>query len=255
MQLTIRISEHAMSFSKREADSTISHEPYHMKSGVSTAANLRQAFNDSHMLAEQHRSARVLIDTPVLVIPADECDNEKAEQLYAYTYGEDKSVEVMTSMLESANVVVAFAVNRDLKLVLDDNFKMVTFLPLMLPVWQHLHADSYKSAKRKMYAYLHGKTMELVSFRQNHIVFCNRFDTSMAADAVYYTLNAWQQLGMKPSDDLLDIIGTTATTDKYVQMAGEFVSNVAKREPSSLLAEENTQELPFDLLALYDNLI
>ena len=51
------------------------------------------------------------------------------------------------------------------------------------------------------------------------------------------------------------IIGTTATTDKYVQMAGEFVSNVAKREPSSLLAEENTQELPFDLLALYDNLI
>jgi len=72
MQLTIRISEHAMSFSKREADGTIRHEPYHMKSGVSTAANLRQAFNDSHMLAEQHRSARVLIDTPVLVIPADE---------------------------------------------------------------------------------------------------------------------------------------------------------------------------------------
>ena len=152
-------------------------------------------------------------------------------------------------------MVVVFAVNRYLKLVLGDSFKMVTFLPLMLPVWQHLHADSYKSAKRKMYAYLHGKTMELVSFRQHHIVFCNRFDASMAADAVYYTLNAWQQLGMKPSDDLLDIIGTTATTDKYVQMAGEFVSNVAKREPSSLLAEENTQELPFDLLALYDNLI
>ena len=57
------------------------------------------------------------------------------------------------------------------------------------------------------------------------------------------------------ANDLLDIIGTTATTDKYVLMAGEFVSNVAKREPSSLLAEENTQELPFDLLALYDNLI
>ena len=57
------------------------------------------------------------------------------------------------------------------------------------------------------------------------------------------------------ANDLLDIIGTTATTDKYVQMAGEFVSKVAKREPSSLLAEENTQELPFDLLALYDNLI
>ena len=60
---------------------------------------------------------------------------------------------------------------------------------------------------------------------------------------------------MKPSDDLLDIIGSTATTDKYVQMTGEFVSNVAKREPSSLLAEANAQELPFDLLALYDKLL
>ena len=51
MRLTIRISTNALSFSAQQADGTIAYEPYHVKSGVSIAANLRQAFSESGLLA------------------------------------------------------------------------------------------------------------------------------------------------------------------------------------------------------------
>ena len=254
MQLTIRISAHAMAFAQTEADGSISYEPYHTKSGVSVAANLRQAFNESRLLAAGHRSARVLVDTPVLIIPAEEFAPGRTEELYAYTFGLDKSSGVTTVEMEVENAVAAFAVNRDLRLVLDDNFKSVAVLPLMLPVWSVLHRDSYNSKARRMYAYLHDRLMEVAVFRQNHFVYSNRFEAAQAADATYFLLNVWQQLGMKAGTDELAIIGHCHEDGKLVPMASEYLSNVRELKAEDLFPPHFASmaaALPFDLPALF----
>ena len=48
-RLTIRVSNNTLSFSvvDREAEHQVIYEPYTVKSGVSMAANLRQAFKES----------------------------------------------------------------------------------------------------------------------------------------------------------------------------------------------------------------
>ena len=65
-RLTIRVSKNTLSFSvvDREAEHQVIYEPYTVKSGVSMAANLRQAFKESELLQRGYQKVRVIIPTP-----------------------------------------------------------------------------------------------------------------------------------------------------------------------------------------------
>ena len=64
-RLTIRVSKNTLSFSvvDREAEHQVIYEPYTVKSGVSMAANLRQAFKESDLLQRGYQKVRVYIDS------------------------------------------------------------------------------------------------------------------------------------------------------------------------------------------------
>lgn len=247
-----------MTFAQQEADGSITHETYHAKNGVSVAANMRQALATCRLPGTGHRSALVLTDAPVLLIPDNEFAPEKAAALYAYTYGLDKSHEVHTAETGGEGAVAAFAVSRDLKTVLGDRLGQVTFVPLMTYLWQRLHRDSYDSVSRKLYAYVHDRQMELVAFRQSRMTYCNRFDAASGADAAYYMLNVWQQLGMKSHDDVLTVVGdNTGADDRFLTMATEFLHNIERPSPYQLLGTEQaarTAGLPLDMRACYSML-
>lgn len=72
-RLTIRVSKNTLSFSvvDREAEHQLIYEPYTVKSGVSIAANLRQAFGESELLQRGYQKVRVYIDTPILLVPIE----------------------------------------------------------------------------------------------------------------------------------------------------------------------------------------
>ena len=67
-RLTIRVSRNTLSFSvvDREAEHQLIYEPYTVKSGVSMAANLRQAFKESTLLQRGYQKVRVYLDSPIL---------------------------------------------------------------------------------------------------------------------------------------------------------------------------------------------
>ena len=57
-------------------------EPYTVKSGMSMAANLREAFKESALLAIPNERVHVIIDTPTLILPIEEFDENNMEELY-----------------------------------------------------------------------------------------------------------------------------------------------------------------------------
>lgn len=254
MHLTIRIGTGHLAFAERHADGTMAYEPYHVKSGVSMAANLRQAFTDSPLLAAGHKSALVMMDSPVLLIPIEEYSEQTVDTLYTAAYKDDRSHVVLHSVIPDVSAVAAFSMNKDLRLVLDDNFDQVAIIPMMQPVWKWLYRRSFSGTRRKLYAYLHERHMELCAFRQNRFSFCNTFDAAQGPDAAYYLLSAWQQMGMKAHDDELHIIGTDTGKDSLVALAGEYVRNVLLTKPAEAFPElqgKAPENMPFDLLTLY----
>ena len=73
-QLTIRVGNNTLSFTitdKANAEQPIQYEPYVVKSGISMAANLREAFK-TFSTEFNLPKARVLINTPVLMVPVEQ---------------------------------------------------------------------------------------------------------------------------------------------------------------------------------------
>ena len=116
-RLTIRVSNNTLSFSvvDREAEHQVIYEPYTVKSGVSMAANLRQAFKESDLLQRGYSKVRVYIDTPVLIVPVEEFKEEDLATLYQHAFTKHGSDARHSRVQPSLNVVAIFPIYKDLK--------------------------------------------------------------------------------------------------------------------------------------------
>lgn len=163
-RLTIRVSKNTLSFSvvDREAEHQLIYEPYTVKSGVSIAANLRQAFSESDLLQRGYTKVRVYIDSPILLVPIEEFHEEDLPVLYQHAFTGHNGDVILHKVQPNLNVVAVFPINKDLKMVVEDNFKDVRFTPIMQPIWNYLHQRSFTGIHRKLYAYFHDKKVDIL---------------------------------------------------------------------------------------------
>lgn len=218
--MTIRIGRGTLSFSMLDNEGNVRYEPYLVKSGVSMAANLREAFKTSDFLMQAPKRARVLVDTEVMMTPVEIFDEKTMQDMYYHTYPDKKQEAVFYNVLPDLNAVAVFSMNKDLKLVLDDHFIDVRLVSTISPVWRHLHQRSYTGARNKLYGYFHEKQLEVFSFQQNRFKFCNSFCVNHLHDALFFLLYVWKQLQLQPLYDELHLVGDIFTqpnfdTDKF----------------------------------------
>lgn len=256
-RLTIRVSRHSLSFSTLDMtvqDNPVLYEPYTVKSGISMAANLREALKTCELPSQKYRNVMVMIDSPVLMIPVDMFEEEHCATLYCHSFPKSAGEAVMHNVLPDLNAVAAFAVNRDLKLVIDDNFPNARFACAVSPVWRYLHQRSFTGARSKLYGYFHDGKLEIFSFNQHRFKYCNTFEATHTQDALYFLLYVWKQLMLKPEYDEIHIVGDIPEREwlvdelrKYLQRAyvisptGDF-----NRAPATRIAG-----MPYDLVTFY----
>lgn len=237
-----------------EPEGRVRYERYPAKTGISAAANLRKAFTDSQLLSLPSDGATILVDAPVSLIPQEEYDAQTATALYKSVLPVADGEEVEASEVSGLHAVATFALSRDLKVVVGDHFSNYRFLPVVQPVWNYLYQNHYEGSRRKLFAYFHDRKVDLVAFRQNRFQFCNTFDASHCADAVYYLLNTWKQLGLDRQTDQLHIVGGVAYAAELDEMLGRYLANVHKLNTTA--ATDGKEKplrtiMPFDVQALY----
>jgi hypothetical protein len=129
MKLIITIDNTAIVLQTDSADGAAEREVYNLNSGISIAANLRQALSVCALLRNPRLYDRVtvVVDTPTMLIPEDEYTSGSATLLYRNAFSMSPADEVQTSPLDTLGVVLAFAVNKDLHFVLNENFRYVCF--------------------------------------------------------------------------------------------------------------------------------
>lgn len=260
MSITIRTSANSLAFALRngERDTDIVYEPYPTKPGMALAANLRQAFADSPLLAMGHKRAVVLVDTPAMLIPTEEFDEQTAPRLYHLVNTRHEADDVACTELPELNAVAAYAVGRDLQVVLRDHFSDVSITPLMLHVWGRFFAESHDTLHRRLFCYMHDGKIDLTAFRRDRFCFSSSFAVTLAEDAVYFVLNAWKQLAMRQDADILVVAGTMPGKDKMLGELGKFISNIVRLDDNATDGGEqhaHQVELPFDLQQFYNNQI
>lgn len=255
-RLIIRAGQYSLSFSSLNQASAeqIVYEPYTVKSGISMAANLREAFRQINLQLNGWQRAVVLVDSPVLMVPVDEFDESAKATLYNHAVTGKEAETVLSTVLPALNAVAVFSVNKDLKLVIDDHFADVKFTPVCAPVWNHLFKRSFTGVRQKLYCYFHDKKMDVFSYQQNRFKFTNSFETDLVPDIVYFLLNIWKQLSFDTKRDELHIVGDVPGQEELLGELHTFIRNVYVINPR---AEFNRapitaiKNLPYDLLTYF----
>ena len=256
LRLTIRFSRNNMAFAvgDPQENGMLVYEPYEMNMGISVAANLREAFKVSELLQSGYKRLLAEMDTPVMLMPIDDFGTQDIETLYHHTYHRQGNEEILSSILPDLNAIAVFAINKDLKLVIDDHFKDIRIQPLLQSVWTHIYRHLYAGPRRKLFAYFHEKRMEVFSFQQNRFRFSNSYEVENEHDALYYLLYIWKLTGMDTEKDELCLIGDTPYLNGFIDKAKQHLKlcrliNQEVYFSNSQLAKR--KELPYDMKAIY----
>ncbi len=257
MSITIRTNANTLSFATRDTEhgNDIIYESYQVKSGINIAANLRQAFGNSPLLALGHRRATVLMDTPVMLVPTEEFDETTATLLYRQVNTQTDGGGVKWKTVAGLNTVAVYAVNNDLQTVLADHFAEVGYLPLMQPVWRHFFGMSHDGLHRRLFCYMHDGRLDLTAFHRDRFCLNTGISVTNADDAAYFILNAWQQLSMQQSSDILVVAGTMPGRDHLLTELRRFVGDIREADNYSarnVETDADNVDIPFDLRLLFN---
>jgi hypothetical protein len=236
-RMTIRVGHGTMSFSMPDAEGNILFEPYVVKSGVSIAANLREAFKTSDFLMSAPNKARVLIDGQVMLVPIDQFDESQMQSLYEYTFPGSRQSVMTYNVLPDLNAVAVFEVNKDLRLVLEDHFADVQLISAVTPVWRHLHQRSYTGIHQKLYGYFHEQRLDIFCFQQNRFKFANSYEIRHHRDAIFFLLYVWKQLKLNVRTDELHLVGDLFRGD------GKAASHAIRTKHEEIERKELLDEL------------
>ncbi len=257
LRLTIRIGRNNMTFSvgDPQENGVLAYEPYEMNTGISVAANLRDAFRTSELLQSGYKRVLVQMDSPVMLMPIEEYETQDVDTLYYHTFHHKGNDEVLAYQLKELNVVTVFSMNKDLRLVIEDHFEDIRIQPLMCPVWTHLYRRTYAGARRKLYAYFHEKRMEVFSFQQNRFRFANTYETENAQDALYYLLYIWKLTGLDTQQDELLLIGDMPQAELLTDELAKYLRFSRVVEQADDFAQRHAlaerKDIPYDIKAIY----
>lgn len=253
--LVIRAGNGTLAFLVPESDGTRAFYQYPVKSGMSIAANLREAFKEQPYLNMPFKKAVLMVNTPVILIPREdyeETEDFDAEAMYSSVLTGHKGEEKIIKELPQFEAMALYAVNKDLKMVVGDNCETVQVTSVMLPVWEHLYKRYYVNGdKRRVFAYFHDKCLDICCFEQRRIHFANVFDAQHAHDAVYFLLFAWKQLGMRQKEDELFIAGDIPDSHWLIEKIKTYIAQVNVISPSVSLnrsALSQIEGMPFDMM-------
>ncbi|MDY3852283.1 MAG: DUF3822 family protein [Prevotella sp.] len=255
-RLTIRVGNSSLSFAviDPQDDHQLMYEPYLVKTGISIAANLREAFKTSPLLLRGFQRVQVVLDTPVMLVPLEEFNEADVELLYDHTFQRHEADAVMHYVLPDLNAVAVFGINKDLKLVVQDHFSDIRVMPLMRSVWTHLHRKSFIGTHRKLYVYFREKSMDIFSFDKNRLKFTNTFNLTGSHDAIYFILYAWKLLSYDGLNDELHLVGDIPDKD---EMKTALLHYVKKTYIINPVADFNRapitqiRHLPYDMMTLF----
>lgn len=254
IRTTLRVSPGTIAVSSLLADGTATFEPYDVKNGVSLAANMRQAIKETASLQRAGSRLQVMVSGRTLLVPASLYDERQADRLFAHSFPGSGADTVLTGALAGLNCVVLFAINKDLKMVIDDRFADARYVCSMAAVWRHLHQRSLAGIRGKLYAYFHDGALDVFAFRQNRFKFCNTFDAEHSRDALYFLMYTWKQLTMDAGQDELHIAGDIPDRQWLTGQLGRFIRRVYIINPASDFNRSpiaQVPHMPYDLMTQY----
>lgn len=220
-----------------------------MRGGMSASANLREAFLSHPLLKTSDDKVVVLVDAPTMMVPLEEFSESDKEIIFDHTFSGHEQDLKMHYVMEKFHAVALFALEKDIKTVINDHFTQALFVPVSAPLWLQA-ASQAEGARQRLYAFFHDGKTDVACIHRRRFKFANTFSASYAHDALYYILSAFSYLGMKTERDEVVMLGTTPHKPWLTTNILSYVGHASFNDGDAIgLTGSATAYLPIDIRA------
>lgn len=265
-RLSIRLSADGFSFCTKcrptteGGQVTFEYTSLQIEPHISLAANVKQLLERGSEFPYRDGSFRrtdILMDVAgkYATVPLEIFEDDQADVIFGHLHQLRPGETVLYNVLDRSNIVVLFSMERSAHTLLKELFPTGRIWASISPVIEQLTTRSRMAGPRKTYIYLGRRRMDILVFEHGHPLLVNTFACRDAEDCVYYTLHAWNSLGLKQEQDELYLIGNGSSHKEQVfSELQKFIKQVTVVNP---IAEFNRSEMaqneqvPYDLLALW----
>lgn len=254
----LRLSERSLNIAYTDgaAEPRIHHTIHALNPGVDQAHQVSAILDKSETGSANYCDATLLVDGPVLLIPADEYDAETAGDLYDHTFTGHEKEEKISVGMEQLSCVAVFSLDKATRTMLEGRFSHLHIYPCEWPVWLHFQATDQHLHRNPLYGYFHDGCLDIFRFQHDRLRFFNRFEVEQAPDALYFLLNVWRQLGMDAETDHMVLVGEQPAELK--ERLERHLRHVSVNAPAIDTDDEQTTsiaDIPYDLLLMQERLI
>ena len=268
LSLSIRIHADGFSFfvCDLQTSSLLRGEHFRRDGSNSMARQLVQEVSRPDYFNRQIDQCFVLVCSPSTHVPLEAFHRDEAATLYnfAFTGQEMSQLRVAYNILPVLECAEIYAVPLDIEEAILQFYPTARFFASRAILMERLLSceedrDKQQADSQRLYAVSEAEGYSFYAFGERRLRFANTFTATAPADALYFALNIWQQLGMDALRDKLFIVAPQGERDEQLEkLLKTYLMNVGKLQTTDLfprvpLARE--RQVPVDLMALLLNRI
>ena len=252
--LALRIDEDCLqfaAFSNAEPSSLISRKVQLAGSEDNYLRSLENCIYDTPLLLLDFNRITLAFTSRRFMIAPDALSDAQASDAFKALYG-DVPGDVAIDHLPRCSAKIAFELPAGVLRFINRTYENVTIHHHLRAVCEHFAAKSQGASVSRQYVYLHDSTADVCIFSQGRLALANSYSCPTPDDAAFFVLNAWQQAGLNPTTDELQLIGDRTVRDAVAPMLRNYVTYVmpAIFPAASMRMGHDAVKTPFDLILL-----
>ena len=255
MSLYLRISEHDFCIAKYELrEEPIFHFAQHkLRPQASFTINLHEAEETQPLLRNVKGTVNVVVCGPTTLVPLAEFQEEDCAELYGLCFPSDKKVCVFYDIIQAANAVLLFGLDKMICDKLRESFDDVRFISAQTAVLRHFSVKGASQSGKRIFLYKNDAGLDIAVFEENRLLLSNSYPAHTNSDIAYYTFNVARNLGVDLNETPIYVAGDTAERNEVVEELKHFSSEVFAINPAGEFNRHivtQQEGVPYDLQTL-----
>ncbi|MDO4510674.1 MAG: DUF3822 family protein [Bacteroidales bacterium] len=195
-------------------------------SGGSYLKAVENAIYDNPVLLNDYRQVRVLVQSQhFMILPAEFSDELDAQDAFEAMYA-DAEGDFALCTLPRCGVNIGYEVPKGVLGFLRRTFNMPPIVHHLYPLMEHFKLQDERRTGACLHLNLREEGIDILIIRDRELVMANSFPCTVTADAIYYTLNAWQNFGLDATKNELFVTGSKALRDATIPTLRKYINYV-----------------------------
>lgn len=197
-----------------------------------TPGQISEIVSKDDFLTKKYKKVHVVMPSQKFtLVPPALFDPGRKEEYFSFNHVSSESDVILNNRLSDPDTFLLYAVSKPLYDL------MRSFYPFVFPV-HHLkqlfdQIPRNRKSEGVFYIHLHVESdfFNLIIFRNQALQFCNAFNFRNISDILYYTLNAFRNLGIG-QEETIYLSGQTERYDDLYSNLSLYIRNVRFADPT-----------------------